>query len=581
MMIWFLADPARFAKERKAIDELQETAGWLKGAGWCLEGVELRLDADIEAHGYVYSVKMVYSATFPANPPTVSPREGKERWSSHQYGQGGELCLEWGPDTWYPDVTGAEVLASAFRLLSTENPKGEGIQTFVPSRHQLTLGQELRGSCFRFLATASLSQYLSDLAPGAYGMLSAILLMRGTRTVRVLVKEVTLGERGAWIDASLPTRLSTYGSTCTGIFLSTLIPSSELKAETPQELETVLLNHGLLTDSLAEALADPDTVRLILLQDGERNLHPFFVPSPLIKLPVVCLEDDHASRRVGHMAEPLDVKRVGLVGLGSAGSKIAVTLARSGISRFVLVDDDVFLPENLVRHTLDWRDVGEHKVAGVREQLKLISPRADVEVWSIQLAGQESTAAVAGALRALTGCDLIVDATAEPKVFNQLAMLVPLLKCSLLWFEIYAGGVGGMVARSRTGKDASPHQIRASFNAFTAHSEKPPAAIVAPYTAQTETGEPLVATDADVAVIANHAARMALDALLDREPSIFPYPLYLIGLARGWIFEQPFHTIPIDSGPPIVEERVEAEPEVVAEGLDFIKVLLEKAQHGD
>ncbi len=35
-----------------------------------------------------------------------------------------------------------------------------------------------------------------------------------------------------------------------------------------------------------------------------------------------------------------------------------MTLARSGVANLLLVDDDLFLPDNLVRHDLDWRDVG-------------------------------------------------------------------------------------------------------------------------------------------------------------------------------------------------------------------------------
>ena len=61
---------------------------------------------------------------------------------------------------------------------------------------------------------------------------------------------------------------------------------------------------------------------------------------------------------------------------------------------------------------------------------------------------------------------------------------------------------------------------------------------------------PAIADDADVTVIAAHAARMAVDLLMPREPSSFPNSVYLVGLAKGWIFEQPFETYPIDLGPP-------------------------------
>jgi hypothetical protein len=65
------------------------------------------------------------------------------------------------------------------------------------------------------------------------------------------------------------------------------------------------------------------------------------------------------------------------------------------------------------------------------------------------------------------------------------------------------------------------------------------------YGAQSENGSPLVADDADVSVIAGHAAKLALD-VLTREQSIFPSSAYAIGLAAEWIFQAPFDTWPID-----------------------------------
>ena len=57
---------------------------------------------------------------------------------------------------------------------------------------------------------------------------------------------------------------------------------------------------------------------------------------------------------------------------------------------------------------------------------------------------------------------------------------------------------------------------------------------------------PAIADDADVAVLAAHATRMAIDLLIPRDPSIFPHSVYMVGLAGGWIFDQPFETHPIE-----------------------------------
>jgi hypothetical protein len=104
--IWFLRDMQRLSLERSALQRLETTTEWLEGVNWTLDGGLLCVEATIRAHEYEYPVKMTYPALFPSIPLVVCPRDPNERWSSHQY-RDGTLCLEWGPDTWHPDVTGA------------------------------------------------------------------------------------------------------------------------------------------------------------------------------------------------------------------------------------------------------------------------------------------------------------------------------------------------------------------------------------------------------------------------------------------------------------------------------------------
>ena len=80
---------------------------------------------------------------------------------------------------------------------------------------------------------------------------------------------------------------------------------------------------------------------------------------------------------------------------------------------------------------------------------------------------------------------------------------------------------------------------------------------------------PAIADDADVSVIAAHAARMAIDLLIPRDPSSFPNSVYLIGLSKAWLFSQPFETYPIDVGPP--------EPPTLPEN-DDPKLAMEEAE---
>ena len=289
----------------------------------------------------------------------------------------------------------------------------------------------------------------------------------------------------------------------------------------------------------------------------------------------------HEEVRLGPEPVALREKRVGVVGLGSAGSKIALMLARSGVRKFVLVDDDLFLPENLVRHTLDWRSVGEHKVDGVGFQLEIIAPGMEVDVERRRLTGQESTTSVARALFKLAACDLVVDATACGRTFGLLGTMASQSDTALVWLEVFEGGIGGLVGRYRPGRDPKPFVIRGRVASFLEEQGAPKLKSAGPYAAERAGGEPLIASDADVTAVSSHSARFALDILAGHEPSEFPHSVYLVGLSRAWLFEAPFHTLPIDVGEPEPEtERGKVGGPPSAETAQFIVDVVERSTGG-
>ncbi|MAS36556.1 MAG: hypothetical protein CL610_21305 [Anaerolineaceae bacterium] len=72
-------------------------------------------------------------------------------------------------------------------------------------------------------------------------------------------------------------------------------------------------------------------------------------------------------------------KRVAIVGLGSGGGQVAISLAMSGVGNFVLIDDDVLEEGNVVRHVADRRYIGQPKAEVVAELIRLRNPNAQVE----------------------------------------------------------------------------------------------------------------------------------------------------------------------------------------------------------
>jgi hypothetical protein len=121
-MIWWLADEARARLEKAALVALQEEHDWLTGVrARFLDNLQLCVDVEVVHGGEKFPLAVIYPVTFPDTPPIVMPY-GERRLSQHQYGAGGELCLQWRPDNWDAAVTGAMMVESAYGLIAAERP---------------------------------------------------------------------------------------------------------------------------------------------------------------------------------------------------------------------------------------------------------------------------------------------------------------------------------------------------------------------------------------------------------------------------------------------------------------------------
>ncbi len=254
-----------------------------------------------------------------------------------------------------------------------------------------------------------------------------------------------------------------------------------------------------------------------------------------------------------------------------------------GVARFLLIDEDIFLPENICRHDLDWLNIGEHKVDALAQRLSMIAANIGVDTSRLNLTDQESPSALNALTTKMGNYDLIIDATANAEVFDLLAGVVSLHKKTLLWLEVYAGGIGGMIARSRPGLDPDVHTMRRAYARYICKypfsDDIASSKSVRDYQMEDTLGIILAASDADVSVISAHATRLAVDTLLGRNPSHFPYSLYLIGLEQAWVFEAPFSTIPIATAH-LLDETAKPEVDValLAGTTGFFTHLIEQAE---
>lgn len=93
------------------------------------------------------------------------------------------------------------------------------------------------------------------------------------------------------------------------------------------------------------------------------------------------LKMDLFSRNVGILESDVMLKTGAvLVGCGSVGSLVALELAKAGVGRFLLIDNDILGYHNLCRHQCGLLDVGRYKTEAVRDRILQINPSAKVVV---------------------------------------------------------------------------------------------------------------------------------------------------------------------------------------------------------
>lgn len=544
-MTWWVYHSSRLIAEKAALAELEGRTDWLQVTSWQADS-ELAMCVTFSiTHGdRELGFLMRYSSVFPDSPPMIYT-EDQSRISLHQYGPSGELCLEHRPDNWHPSVTGADMVASCQRLLTEEQPEtGEIIH--ARSAHVSSLGRDLRSKSCRLLLSEQDLRALNELPTQTATALS----FSERRAASVYVASIEyIGPKN---DRSWTSDLALPGGAQSETGTVIKVPGADLGGARSADDLRALLDQSELSDLRRELIETDELTHLLIGDEREWILFWIFgkaTARKIINYTTVAVPPN--GQRLPEQFKNFGERKVGIVGCGSMGSKIAASLCRAGTGKFVLVDEDIFFPGNVVRNELDLNYSGVHKASGLCERLTYLAPDVDVRTFRMNLGGQESAASMAGLLETLGECDLLIDATASPAAFNMIASVATRRKIPMVWAEVFAGGIGGLIARARPDWDPIPLAARGQIDIWCkdqdvewVRSDNP-----GRYDGQTQDGVPLVADDGDVSVIAAHASRFAIDILARPQASIFPMSAYMIGLSSEWLFDQPFDTRPIDLQP--------------------------------
>ncbi|MGZ5440300.1 MAG: ThiF family adenylyltransferase [Thermoanaerobaculia bacterium] len=487
---------------------------------------ELWLLADLRLGQRTQAVEVRFPPRYPGECPSMRPIPYGKRLSDHQFGGDGVLCLELGPDNWHARFMAADLLQSAWVLLALET-----INTVepipIPSRHVDTLGMTVRSNFYRLLLTRDVLRAID--VSGSVVPIEYCAFFEDAALV-FWITHVPSGNAVTGLPPRIAERDRKAG-------LAVRLPDDA--APPPNDVEgfrAYLRGVGVPDE---EAAKTTGLVLLTTASDALARYVPDAADQPVRKVAVIAATGT-TEERIGATAAATLEASVAIVGLGSLGSKLAASLVRSGVRTVTTVDGDVLLPVNVVRHEADFRHVGLMKTEAAAARMRdVASSPISLTHFDHDVVDGSNPSIHVQTTEALRATDLIIDATASADAFNFLADLASEEQRPLVWGEIFAGGLGGYVAYAVPGMTPCPSCVRSAFLAHLTEWPPAPRATDRPYGALTAEG-PIVATDADVSVIAGALTNLALRVLLreiDGRDTII-----VIGLRRGWIFSAAFES---------------------------------------
>jgi molybdopterin/thiamine biosynthesis adenylyltransferase len=114
---------------------------------------------------------------------------------------------------------------------------------------------------------------------------------------------------------------------------------------------------------------------------------------------------------------------VAVVGAGGLGSTAIELLARQGIGRLIIIDDDCFAEENLNRQIMATEEnLGQYKVVAAAKRVKEVNSATTVTTFSQRLTIDNAHSLLSGARAVVDGLDNLSSRISVEQICRQLAI---------------------------------------------------------------------------------------------------------------------------------------------------------------
>lgn len=400
-----------------------------------------------------------FPVSYPSTSPTIQDDGQCPLLRRHQNLLHRNYCL-FGPhaEAWHAGLNAGDALAQVADLCQKYGPGSsttdQSVTSEFPEPNSLAY-TELPEECL--LVPPSIASILPEAASaivqGSFAVSSAKLIQPNRFKQRSVVTELTLGNGHSTVKAESYYK-QVFGQKQ---FHGTVyfIPWFDVTINQIGDLELLLKKHGM------RLMTNREWVGVIVAEESATSKNTRYAWKAFHRSgkkfqPVetsTYRDDENAARIPGYGF--LSAKKIGLIGCGSLGSKIAASLAASGVFKFSLFDPETFEAHNSVRHECGVSSHGLFKVQALAQRLIDINPRVQEHLFAtIALGRGEKHSDEVQRIQQLTECDLIIDATGNRQTSRYLNELCSMLNLASGHVSATNGAWSGEIVRSVPGKTA-------------------------------------------------------------------------------------------------------------------------------
>lgn len=512
---------------------------------WLAGTIPLPLD---EGGQIDFEFELRYPKNYPFSVPYVYPKGREKKWvENHQFISSG-FCLDVREKTWRSSMSADDIIESLERLLMA------ALDLVLAKTDKLEVyEQEEPTRLDRVRRTIRcVVPFPFDTGPASSGEFKFHQRLDWNDARLLVTPEVELNAEGLKNEYFILWFFQVWSSK-KGIWIkSTLNQLESIVFKTEENtLGTFLSEQGLLGVDAFTKWSEPKDENRYLL---------FFVDGDAILLAqrdsksdkieyFGCYNQDFSkiySRLPSATEEQhTEQKRVAIIGCGSGGSSVAEDLVKAGVTKLVLIDNEHLTVENVSRHACDLHDVGLKKIYALRNKLRRINPKADVECVDTRIEVIENEVA-----EKLERCQLVINATATAEeIINEFCWIngTPSIHP-----KVYPLGFGGEIIRilpKVTPCFECMHHSLSGILKEQAGFDDFPTMEIKNYN-ETKEGEslPTPSLSVDAKFISLLVTKMAIGVLHATGMQNVPGSnIILWGNAKRWIFGQEFECLKVDT----------------------------------